>query len=199
MWALVYAAGWATERKNTSTADCEQGAQELPPAFSTHPTEHAQSAFSSVHSFVEEAKNCMALPSCAFGAGWVALFMGLSNVVWMRAWICLTMWRHPRSLGRHTCSGFRLATVGRRCQRRTLPLSCACLSVKALQSVGCVLGLFCCLVVLLHLSAGYQLFGLCAEMRLVNPSVCVFVTCLMSVPRVQDALRMLFVRSSKTH
>lgn len=68
-----------------------------------------------------------------------------------------------------------------------------CLSVKALQSMGCVPGSFRCLDK--HLSASYQLFGLCAEMRPVNLSVCIFVTCLMPVPSVQDALRLLFVRS----
>lgn len=70
-----------------------------------------------------------------------------------------------------------------------------CVSVrKSLAECG-----MCAGVVLLHLSVGYQLFGPCAEMRPVNPSVCVFVTCLMSVPRVQDALRLLFVTSSKIH
>lgn len=65
--------------------------------------------------------------------------------------------------------------------------SCACLSVKALRSVGCVPGLFCCLD--RHVPVGYQLCGLYAEMRPVNLSVCVFVTCLVPVPSVQDSLR----------
>lgn len=51
-----------------------------------------------------------------------------------------------------TSTAFSLASVGLRFQRLRSALSCTCLSVKSLQSVGCVPGLFCCSD--RHLSAG---------------------------------------------